>query len=990
MFKGDFNVSVKRILSLLLIAIILIPSVFSVTFFAQDSIEIAAGDEDDKSDSTEQSTEKPTEKTAKYPELSAQNLGYAKYAEKLDTTSYTGKLGALYSKDSTTFRLWSPVADSVKVCIYKTGTDEEENAQMLSSNSMEFSKKNGTWYITLEGDYNGMYYTYLVDINGQKNEIVDPYAVAVGANGNRGEILDLSSTDPKGWSDDKFDRVDSAVDAVIWEISIRDFSASETSGVSEENRGKYLAFCEGDTTINSKSGELSTCIDYLKELGVNYVQINPFYDFASIDETKSLDDQYNWGYDPKNYNVPEGSYSSNPYNGAVRINECKKMIQALHNAGIGVIMDVVYNHTYENEKSWFNMSVPDYYYRIDEDGTWSNGSGCGNDVASERKMVSRFIKDSVTFWADEYHIDGFRFDLMGLIDVDTMNSVRESLDKLKNGEKIIMYGEGWSLSTITDSETKLATQDNLSLLSDRIGAFDDTLRDAIAGSALNPSDKGFVIDGSKKADIRTGIEAQTDLGWASKCSKCVNYAACHDNMTLYDKLVTASLSDDWDYTLRNEDMVSKNKLAAAIVLTSQGVPFMLSGEEFGRTKEGDSNSYKSDVKINAINWENLNKYRSLVEYYKGLINIRKTLNLFRADDVKSVNLTYLDDTDKDVIAYTLYNEDSNAHATVVFNGSSTLSKVKLDNDFTWVQIVDENQADIKALATLSKKEVEVPAYSAAVLVDKDTFDSLENSNKYCDVYVQYLDTDQNSVIYEQKLTGQKGESYSVSAPEEILFNYDIVSPNIKMSGKFESTFLNVTIKCRPYTGEFSTVTIKFLNSDGKEIANKISLTNRIGQQYFTPNIPSIIGYNLDLDNLPKNGAGKYTKKPIEVIYKYKSFEETEKVKVDDKSLTCLANVIYLGSDGEVLHTKSYLGAQGDPVEIDYLQFKDYEYTDISNAEAVFSDNETNIILYYNNIKRDYKLLIIISGSVVVSLVLICIIVSKVNKRKKIKSVLIDD
>ncbi len=982
--------AVKRILSLFLIAIILIPSVFSVTFFAQESIEIVDSEEDDESDSTEKPTQQPTEEPAKYPALSVQNLGYAKYAEKLDTMSYTGKLGALYSEDSTTFRLWSPVADSVKVCIYKTGTDEEENAQMLSSNSMEYSKKYGTWYITLQGDYKGLYYTYLVDINGQKHEIVDPYAVAAGANGDRGEILDLSSTDPDGWSDDKFDRVDSAVDAVIWEISIRDFSDSDTSGVSKENRGKYLAFCEEGTTVNSKSGELSTCIDYLKELGVNYVQINPFYDFASIDETKSLDEQYNWGYDPKNYNVPEGSYSSDPYNGKTRINECKQMIQALHKAGIGVIMDVVYNHTYEKENSWFNLAVPNYYYRIDEEGTWSNGSGCGNDVASERNMVSRFIKDSVTFWADEYHIDGFRFDLMGLLDVDTMNSVRESLDKLKNGEKIIMYGEGWSLSTTTDSETKLATQDNLSLLSDRIGAFDDTIRDAIAGSALNPSDKGFVIDASKKADIRTGVEAQTGLGWASKCSQSVNYASCHDNMTLYDKLVTSSLPDGSDYTQRNEDLVSKNKLAAAIIFTSQGVPFMLSGEEFGRTKEGDSNSYKSDVKINALNWDNLNKYRSLVEYYKGLINIRKTLSLFRADDIEKVNLTYLDDTDKDVIAYTLYNEASKAHATVIFNGSSKTSKVKLDNDYTWIQIVDKNQADIKALATLSKEKVEVEAYSAAVLVDEATFENLQNSNDYCDVYVQYLDTDKNTVIYEQKLTGKKGESYSVTAPEELLFNYDIVSHNSKINGKFDSMFFTVTIKCRPYKGEFSTVNIKFLNSDGKEIANSISLTNRVGQQYYTPNIPSVVGYNLDLDSLPKNGAGKYTKKPIEVIYKYKTFEEAEKVEVEDESLNSLANVIYLGSDGEVIHTKSYLGTQGDKVEIDYLQFKGYEYTDISNSEAAFGDNETNIILYYNNIQRDYKLLIIIISSIVLLVILIAIVVSKINKQKKKNSVLIDD
>ncbi|MCH5304811.1 MAG: type I pullulanase, partial [Ruminococcus sp.] len=474
------------------------------------------------------------------------------------------------------------------------------------------------------------------------------------------------------WENDKHITVDKQTDARIWEVQISDFSSSPSSGVSKENRGKYLAFTENGTTVNSVSGSASTCVDYLKQLGVNFVQINPFYDFGSVDETDNSgnDNVYNWGYDPVNYNCPEGSYSSNPYKGAVRIKECKQMIQALHNAGIGVIMDVVYNHTHEWKKSAFNLTVPYYYYRMNSDGTYSNGSGCGNDTASEHKMFRKFMVDSVTYWASEYHIDGFRFDLMGLHDVDTMNAIRASLDKLDGGEKLLMYGEPWNLNTTADSGTVLANNNNISRLSDRIGAFDDTYRDALKGSTSG-NDSGFIQSGQGKANLKTGITGQSSesTGWAKAPSQCVTYASCHDNLTLWDKLVKSVKGSNVKFTKRYNDLVSMNKLAGAITYTSQGISFMLAGEELCRTKNGDENSYKSGVKLNQIDWNNLYKYGDVSDYYKGLIEIRKNISAFTDASAETANsIEFLSDMPEGVLAYTL-NDPNYKKVLVIFNSS---------------------------------------------------------------------------------------------------------------------------------------------------------------------------------------------------------------------------------------------------------------------------------------------------------------------------------
>lgn len=652
---------------------------------------------------------------------------YQAYAANLDKSAYSGNdLGASYSKKATTFKVWSPNAASVRVNIFEHGSDNEGDAGSIMSRAMSLDKTTGVWSVTINGDLLNKYYTYSVTHGKTTKETADVYAKACGVNGQRSMVVDLSTTNPEGWENDKHVLVQNQTDASVWEISVADFSSSESSGVSEANRGKYLAFTEEGTTVNGVQGASSTCVDYLKKLGVKYVQIMPFYDFGSVDESKNIMDQYNWGYDPVNYNCPEGSYSTNPKKGEVRIKECKQMIQALHNAGIGVIMDVVYNHTYTSD-SWLQRTVPNYYYRMNNDGTFSNGSGCSNDTASEHLMFRKYMIDSVTYWASEYHIDGFHFDLMGLHDVTTMNSIRTALDNLYadgSGSQILMYGEAWDMATNCDEGTVLASQKNLKQLSDRIGAFDDTIRDAIKGST-GGTDGAFVQKGSRRANLKTGIAGQSDTttGWANVPSQCVTYASCHDNLCLYDKLVGSVYGADGKYRKRYEDLVAMNKLSAAIVITSQGIPFSLGGEEFCRSKDGDENSYASSRKENMLDWENVDLYSDVIEYYRGLYKIRDAFAAFSDSTAATANsLTYLSDVPKGVMGYTINNTESGkwSQMCVIFNGSDSAQNVTAKGD--WVVLADNKTAGLRNIKNVTNS-VKVEAHSAVIMVDTKSYDS---------------------------------------------------------------------------------------------------------------------------------------------------------------------------------------------------------------------------------------------------------------------------
>ena len=478
----------------------------------------------------------------------------------------------------------------------------------------------GVWSIYLPGDQHGKYYDFTLTTPFGTCNAADPYARSAGVNGVRSMIFDPARVDPQGWERDVRPVIPPARRSV-WEVSVRDFSQDPASGVHTAWRGKFLAFTQQGTTLSS-DGIHPTCLNYLKRLGVSYVQLMPIFDFGSVDESRPLTRQYNWGYDPTNFNVPEGSYSTDPTRGEVRVRECKQMIAALHAAGIGVVMDVVYNHTYRTENP-LNSTVPYYFFRQNPDGSFSNGSGCGNEFASERPMARRYLIDSVLYWAREYHIDGFRFDLMGLYDVETMNLLRAELDKLPGGRDILMYGEPWQggCSALHRYE---ANKNNLNMLNERIGIFCDNTRDAIKGGCFDAREPGYV-EGRPGSfwDIGAAVAAwcRSDRLPPHAPSQIVSYVSAHDNFTLWDKLLCVRYEKP-EFTARDTVALAQNRLAAGIYLTSFGLPFMQAGEEFARTKKGVSNSYRSSPALNRLDWARAGQYHALVDYYRGLLALR--------------------------------------------------------------------------------------------------------------------------------------------------------------------------------------------------------------------------------------------------------------------------------------------------------------------------------------------------------------------------------
>lgn len=908
---------------------------------------------------------------------------YQAYAANLDKSAYSGNdLGASYSKKATTFKVWSPNAASVRVNIFEHGSDNEGDAGSIMSRAMSLDKTTGVWSVTINGDLLNKYYTYSVTHGKTTKETADVYAKACGVNGQRSMVVDLSTTNPDGWENDKHVLVQNQTDASVWEISVADFSSSESSGVSEANRGKYLAFTEEGTTVNGVQGASSTCVDYLKKLGVKYVQIMPFYDFGSVDESKNIMDQYNWGYDSVNYNCPEGSYSSNPKKGEVRIKECKQMIQALHNAGIGVIMDVVYNHTYTSD-SWLQRTVPNYYYRMNNDGTFSNGSGCSNDTASEHLMFRKYMIDSVTYWASEYHIDGFRFDLMGLHDVTTMNSIRTALDNLYadgSGSQILMYGEAWDMATNCDEGTVLASQKNLKQLSDRIGAFDDTIRDAIKGST-GGTDGAFVQEGSRRANLKTGIAGQSDTttGWANVPSQCVTYASCHDNLCLYDKLVGSVYGADGKYRKRYEDLVAMNKLSAAIVITSQGIPFSLGGEEFCRSKDGDENSYASSRKENMLDWENVDLYSDVIEYYRGLYKIRDAFAAFSDSTAATANsLTYLSDVPKGVTGYTINNTESGkwSQMCVIFNGSDSAQNVTAKGD--WVVLADNKTAGLRNIKNVTNS-VKVEAHSAVIMVDTKSYDSAGIMDDEGAVVIDYYDNKTEKLIKSQTLTGELGTSYDLTNLASTL-NYDVKKTDGEIKGVFTDQVGHAKVYVEEYDGEMSTVTVKFVDeTNNTEIEDSFLVKNRKGEQYYTPDLPSIKNYKLVLDDLPTNGAGKLDSASKTVTYKY------TRVTDDEDKTVCRVNVIYMDDSGKILDTKTITGVEGQAYSLSQNTYEEKDLVSVpEKANGTFKSGEINVVFSYSSNPDPLKQMlpfVYVGTGLIIALCAASVIYSS-NKRKK--------
>lgn len=908
---------------------------------------------------------------------------YQAYAANLDKSAYSGNdLGASYSKKATTFKVWSPNAASVRVNIFEHGSDNEGDAGSIMSRAMSLDKTTGVWSVTINGNLLNKYYTYSVTHGKTTKETADVYAKACGVNGQRSMVVDLSTTNPEGWENDKHVLVQNQTDASVWEISVADFSSSESSGVSEANRGKYLAFTEEGTTVNGVQGASSTCVDYLKKLGVKYVQIMPFYDFGSVDESKNIMDQYNWGYDPVNYNCPEGSYSTNPKKGEVRIKECKQMIQALHNAGIGVIMDVVYNHTYTSD-SWLQRTVPNYYYRMNNDGTFSNGSGCSNDTASEHLMFRKYMIDSVTYWASEYHIDGFRFDLMGLHDVTTMNSIRTALDNLYadgSGSQILMYGEAWDMATNCDEGTVLASQKNLKQLSDRIGAFDDTIRDAIKGST-GGTDGAFVQEGSRRANLKTGIAGQSDTttGWANVPSQCVTYASCHDNLCLYDKLVGSVYGADGKYRKRYEDLVAMNKLSAAIVITSQGIPFSLGGEEFCRSKDGDENSYASSRKENMLDWENVDLYSDVIEYYRGLYKIRDAFAAFSDSTAATANsLTYLSDVPKGVMGYTINNTESGkwSQMCVIFNGSDSAQNVTAKGD--WVVLADNKTAGLRNIKNVTNS-VKVEAHSAVIMVDTKSYDSAGIMDDEGAVVIDYYDNKTEKLIKSQTLTGELGTSYDLTNLASTL-NYDVKKTDGEIKGVFTDQVGHAKVYVEEYDGEMSTVTVKFVDeTNNTEIEDSFLVKNRKGEQYYTPDLPSIKNYKLVLDDLPTNGAGKLDSASKTVTYKYTRVTDDE-----DKSV-CRVNAIYMDDSGKILDTKTITGVEGQAYSLSQNTYEEKDLVSVpEKANGTFKSGEINVVFSYSSNPDPLKQMlpfVYVGTGLIIALCAASVVYSS-NKRKK--------
>ncbi len=839
---------------------------------------------------------------------------YAKANEAIDAAyTYDGDdLGADYTPERTVFKVWSPTATEVTLNRYATGSDGETGAANLGSVPMEKLMNGevwtGVWTTTVTGDLVNTYYTYTINTafpkrsGTQTAETQDVYSIATGVNGKRSMVCDLSNTDPDGWDSDTHVLQDKSTDSSVWELHIKDFSWDEASGVSEGNRGKYLAFTEDNTTLNGE-GTYATCINYLKELGVTTVQLNPFYDFQSIKEDGDAD-QFNWGYDPQNYNVPEGSYSSDPRDGNVRIRECKQMIQALHNAGFSVVMDVVYNHTYSNHKdeSCFQATVPDYYYRMVGNGTFSNGSGCGNEVATERAMARKYVVDSVLYWVNEYHIDGFRFDLMGLMDTETMNIIRDKLDEID--PRITTWGEGWTggtstlpSKTCTGANLIPSTQAYSAYLNTRMAFFNDTIRDGIKGSVFDVTDKGFIAGTASYAKkVRSGVRANTysPQSWTAHApEQTVTYAACHDNLPLYDQIATSYTKAE--FGVRNDAALRLNKLAAGILNTSQGVYFTLAGEEMGRTKFGDHNSYKSSPEINKIRWNNVVEFADLISYYKGLMKIRKAFSPLTASDMSYADKFYFNSLrnntdgtpvlteDSGTVAYTITNDQAGEwnKMVVIHNSTERTQKVTMkDPDLTtsskWVVIANDKEAGLTALSEVKGKAFSVAPQSTLIAVDKEGFEAAGLTDDTGRVEVSYKYEGDGSVLADSVvLRGKTGTPYCTVPSQSVSEAYVLNG----VEGDAEGTY-DGTAKVTYWYVDAARVVVNYEYRDGTQLAEPAVLYGNVGDGYQAS--PSAdVADTYELKEVRGNESGQFTDEEQTVTYVYMDYvPESLKVNAD--------------------------------------------------------------------------------------------------------------
>ncbi|MGG9970753.1 type I pullulanase [Ferruginibacter sp. SUN002] len=631
--------------------------------------------------------------------------------------TYKGKdLGLIYSPQQSKFKIWAPTATKAVLKLYQQPLDG------VATKTIELKKStNGTWVTSLSGNHLGEYYTFCVEHNGKwLDEVPDPYAKAVGTNGKRAMIVDLKKTNPTGWATDRSPVLKNPVDAVIYELHVRDASIAANSGI--QLKGRFLGLTETGT---KNANGLSTGLDHMVELGVTHIHLLPSFDFYSKEDVAVDKQDYNWGYNPQNYNVPEGMYATNAADGNVRIKEFKQLVQAFHKKGLSVVMDVVYNHTGATETSNFNQLVPDYYYRHNTNGKFSDATGCGNEMASEAPMMRKFMIESLEYWTKEYHIDGFRFDLMGVHDIETMNQISAALHKINPG--ILLYGEGWTAGASPLPDSIRAIKKNVSLLN-KIAVFSDDIRDGIKGSWYDHKEKGFVSNNTKKEeDVRFGVAASCahpginynkvnyiKAPYAKSPASTISYAECHDNHALWDKL--AITSPDATEAERKE----MHKLALSIVLTSQGISFLHAGTEFLRSKKGVENSYNSPDSINEIDWSLKTKNKDVFDYVQQLIKMRKAHPAFRMQTTKQLkeNLSFLSSNATGVIGFQLNGSkvgDKWKQIQVWYNGTNTEQVIRISKDMSWrTAIINNLFVTESPVATLTVKP-----YSCSVVYSND-------------------------------------------------------------------------------------------------------------------------------------------------------------------------------------------------------------------------------------------------------------------------------
>ncbi len=792
--------------------------------------------------------------------LEAEAKAYLDTQEDMTQTN----LGATYTPEATTWRVWSPTATKVQLKLYTTGSDMESGAALIGKYEMTKDDATSVWSYTLTGDQKNVYYTYLITNPGSTNETFDIYAKAAGVNGDRSMVVDLDSTDPDGWDKDQHVFPEKMTDEALWEVHIADLTANDNSGVDKNYQGKFLGFAEGGLTINGEDGTKSVGIDYLVEQGIKAVHIQCPFDFASGDETNPL--SYNWGYDPKNYNLPEGMYSTNPYDGNVRINEFKQLIQALHDRGITVIMGVVYNHTYVTEQSAFSYTVPCYYYRMSSGTFYINGTGCGNTLASDKAMFRSYMMQSLKYWVEEYHIDGFRFDLMACHDTETMNMIRDMFNGMLDGEgkKIIMYGEPWTggASSGLDGGNETSTP-NFGKLNANIAGFSDQVRGPIQ-SAFSSS--------NSIAGVKAGIKGGT-MGKFPNHS--INYFDCHDGATWWDRILTnqkvANTNDVTTYDTTAEQYRAQLRTSFTFLWTSQGIPFTLAGTEFARTKHGHTDSYNLGD-VNAFDWDRIETYAQEVAYAKGMRLIRSAFAPF-TEDTDRIDPTYLTTSNAtNILAYHRTNTTAGewTDAVVILNNGTAAGSVTLPAG-EWTIVADGKTAGLTSLGTATGT-YNVDAFGSAVLVKGTTTDV---TPEFDTITVNHYVGDK--LLKTSEVKYEIGTTWRATPDTYTLFDHKITKVENSAGTKDGNSVYGTVEKGQDVTVSYyyeqvntsGYLTIKYVNEEGESISSDVTYRLINGSEYNVP-FENIAGFELVSDKYPDNFKGTFdAENPATISFVYK-------------------------------------------------------------------------------------------------------------------------